>query len=158
MELEGVLYKWRGYIEKYEAAEAKYQWIHWKYYNGQRDCCTKEPSEPKVNARLHSHMYDFFQVRLGIIVDAWEAGECSIDFYKCRIQEYDDFAEKDYYDTIVEKDTGRVCCARHIRYVCMLTSFDQRTINKSIRLFLVSLDMGCICVCGYDYKCRCSQH
>ena len=50
MELEGVLDKRRGYIEKYEAAEAKYQWIHWKYYNGQRDCCTKEPSEPKVNA------------------------------------------------------------------------------------------------------------
>jgi hypothetical protein len=48
MELENVLDKRRVFIEKFESAEAKYQYQHWKYYNGQRDCCMKEPAEPKV--------------------------------------------------------------------------------------------------------------
>jgi hypothetical protein len=62
MELEDVLDKRRAFIEKFESAEAKYQYQHWKYYNGHRDCCmTKEPAEPKVRACMSQKLCSGFQ-------------------------------------------------------------------------------------------------
>lgn len=49
MELEVVLDKRRDFIEKFESAEANYQYQSWLWYSGERNCCTKEPTEPKVS-------------------------------------------------------------------------------------------------------------
>ena len=48
--LEKELDKRRAFIEKYENIEARYQYQHWMYYNGDKGCCgtRKEPTEPKV--------------------------------------------------------------------------------------------------------------
>lgn len=53
MELESVLDKRRGFIEKFENFEAKYQYQHWRFYNGQQhSSCAKAPTEPKVSTDL----------------------------------------------------------------------------------------------------------